>query len=170
MDKKSITLQHRMLDELCKLLFKKIVTQDDWEFFLRYTKPENLPYPISDSPTTTTYNNAIFGLDTKYLKKWVIFILNKNNILYPIVRVPYSDNMILNKYHNIITMMKIIKQPPELKIHTVSDLEPQIIIYNMSLDELYVRYMKKMSTNMLFSSSNINYIILEYANIKSYIM
>ena len=160
------TLLKKMLDQLCRIL-KDI---DNWPHFVHYTDGDNLPYPIAISSTATTHDNGLFGYTSPYAKKWMIFLLNPHNILYPIVRVPYNDNMILNKYHNIITMMKMIRYPPLLKIQTINGLDPQVVLYDMTLADLWKKYKKKMSANMFFSSSNINDLILDYADIRSYIM
>jgi hypothetical protein len=67
-------------------------------------------------------------------------------------------------------MMKIIKKKPKLKIQTINGLDPQVVLYDMTLADLWKKYKKKMSANMFFSSSNINDLILDYADIRSYIM
>lgn len=159
------TLLKRMLDQLCIY-----IKTNDWSHFVHYTKGDDLPYPIATSTTATTHDNGLFGYTSPYAKKWIIFILNPHKILYPIVRVPYNDNMILNKYHNIIMMMKIIKKKPKLKIQTINGLDPQVVLYDMTLADLWKRYKKNMCDNMFFSSSNINDLILDYADIRSYIM
>ena len=156
-------LRRQCFDQLVSEL-ANVTTLNNWEYFIRYTNGEHLPYPMILSRESKSPPPSFETM----LGRVMVFVLNETGLLYPVYRVPWSPVPMVNKYHHIHQMCRYAHILPKWELNHGDGRV--VTIYDNSLQDIYQIYVATLAKSSLYPIPSIVHLIMDYADVRSYIM